>query len=81
MIELQSNYSGFIGFRYQPIPKWKQLSGKKAKPLFQLHLFLITVNIDMPFNHLAKKQFGSKSEAYAVVVNKSGYRSSEWGSL
>lgn len=73
MIEIQSNYSGFFGFRYSPVQMWKQRMGKNGKPLLQVFLIFTTINIDMPFNHLAKKQFGSKSESYGAVTNFKGY--------
>ena len=73
MIEFQSNHSRFFGFRYSPIPVWKQRIEKNGKPLLQIFLFFTTVNIDLPINHLAKKQFGSKSESYGVVTNFKSY--------
>lgn len=79
MIEYMSNPSRFIGFAYIPKPVWAQKSGYNMKPFIQLSLYFLKLNIDMPFTHNAKLQFGSRSERYCLVFNFRGFINFEWG--
>ncbi len=73
MIEFQSNQSRFIGIQYVPTPRWAQRSGYKLEPFIHIHFFFSSVIISLPFEHYAKKQFGSRSERYGFCTNFRGY--------